>query len=454
MRRFSLVCVVGVLVGCGGDDGGGENPSDAAGSDTATSDAPLDGGSDARTDEGIDGALDAADGSTDTTPPPSIRFTDEAKLSLGSGQRLGLVLAPLGADDLPDVAVTDSIASTVSILEDTTPRDATTPTFAPATSFPTSDGPTWVAAADLDGDGKLDLAFSTGSDNVSVLLNSTATGPASFRTKVDFPTGEPGCATCTPTDGGTSIAIGDVDGDKKVDIVVTNAHSETVSVLSNRTTTPGTPVFAPKVDFPVGKKPQIVAITDLDGDDKNDLAVGCDGVVSILTNTTTSPTTPTFAPKVDLTVPKGTLRVALAIVDLDGDGRNDIATVPFAPTEGKLSILMNTTAPGVTPATFAAPASFAAGARSTSLAVGDLDGDGKRDLAVASDKVIAIFPNTTKKGAATPTFAARVDVTCAPGGQALRLGDLNGDRKLDLVLTSDAASGTSVAASLSVFLAR
>ena len=119
-------------------------------------------------------------------------------------------------------------------------------TLAAKTDFATGAYPRSVAVGDVNGDGKPDLAVVTSGSSVSVLLNTTATGAAtpSFAPKSDFPTGR----------DARSVAVGDVNGDGKPDLAVANYVDNSVSVLFN-TTLPGatTPSFAAKTDFATGR---------------------------------------------------------------------------------------------------------------------------------------------------------------------------------------------------------
>jgi len=124
--------------------------------------------------------------------------------------------------------------------------------FALKVDFTVGTGPTGVVLGDLDGDGKLDLAASNyglaDGSTVSVLRNTGTTGNMSFAAKVDY----------TVETGPHGIAIGDLDGDGKLDLVTANyAYSgggTTVSVLRN-TSTIGNLSFAPKVDLTTGDGP-------------------------------------------------------------------------------------------------------------------------------------------------------------------------------------------------------
>jgi len=204
----------------------------------------------------------------------------------------------------------------------------------------------------------------------------------SFIPKVDFATGS------SPN----SIAIGDLDGDGKADLAVTNQSSNTLSVFLN-TGTSGTVNYAPKVDFATGANPRRVSIGDLDGDGRADLAVTNpnSNTLSVFRNTGT-PGTISYAARIDFVT--GSYPFSVAIGDLDEDGRADLAVANYS--NNTLSVFRNTGTPGTV--SYAAKIDFATGANPISIAIGDLDGDGKADLAVtnSSSNTLSVLRNTGK----------------------------------------------------------
>jgi hypothetical protein len=205
-----------------------------------------------------------------------------------------------------------------------------------AIDFATGAGPYWVALDDLDGDGLPDVAvtnfglWSEGDGTtVSVLRNTSTNGVVSFEPKRDFTSGV----------GPRGIAVGDLDGDGRPDLLVANygpgGIGTTISVLRSLGA-PGTVAFAPKVDFTVAGGPMGVAIGDLDGDGKADAVVanygnGAGSTLSTLRNTSTNGAL-SFAPRLDLTV--GTGPHGVAIADLNGDGWADLVGANYGTLQG------------------------------------------------------------------------------------------------------------------------
>jgi len=191
----------------------------------------------------------------------------------------------------------------------------------------------------------------------------------------------------------------------------------------------------PKLTSQLALTPFSVSIGDLNGDGKPDLATANNGsnTASILLNTTaTRATTPTFATKVDFTTGTGSGPRSVSIGDINGDGKLDLATANG--NNRTASILLNTTATGATTPTFATKVDFTTGSTPRSVSIGDINGDGKPDLATAnnSSSTASIFLNTAPKVTAvtattadgsykagdtiaiTATFDAAVNVTGTP----------------------------------------
>lgn len=277
-----------------------------------------------------------------------------------------------------------------------------------------------VAVADLNGDGKADLLTVNG-----LYTNGYADpGYASLALQ------GAGGALGTPvrlTVGGdpAAVALGDLNGDGRVDFVVANAATATVTVFLQSATTAGTFTQAATLQT-AGLAPLDVAIGDLNQDGKPDLAVATSGSQAVMAyfQGATASSYPTA-----LTLALGGDPRAVAIADLNGDGRPDLAV---STTDDVVSVLFQNAAAG----TFAAALDLPTGPRPVALKVADLNGDGRLDLVTAnyraggSDGLSLILQGTTPG-----TFNSTVDLD--PGdtyAAGLALADVTGDGRPDLVV--------------------
>lgn len=269
-----------------------------------------------------------------------------------------------------------------------------------------------VVAADLNGDGKPDLFVPRGSSNVNTIIpNNSTPGVLAFGTPVTL-----------PNDGidEEGAAAGDLDGDGKIDLVVANGiGAASVSIYQNT----GSFTFT-KIDLPVVNGPYDVTIGDLDGDGKPDLIIPNNGanVVSFYRNLST-PGLFSFAARVDITV--GTNPFSVAIGDLDGDGKPDLAIVDQG-SSGGLYVMMNTSTPGTL--SFGTPVLLGGGGGFNPI-IRDLDGDGIADVGIAGGGGLEVFRNLSTPG----TFAFAPGAVVASGYiYRVVAADLDGDGKPDL----------------------
>jgi hypothetical protein len=274
-----------------------------------------------------------------TTPAGSatLSFSPAQSFAVGVAPR-GLSVGDFNGDGRPDLVVSNNLDGTVSVLLNTMPAGASTPTFAAQQTFATGSAPQRVAVADFNGDGRPDLAVGIGNSAVAVMLNTTPAGAAaaSFAAAATF---------STMTDFPASVAAGDFNGDGRPDIAFLLPNAGEAGVLLNTTTVgASTPSFAAAQLFSVGSAPQSLAVGDFDGDGRPDLvAANANGkTVSVLINMTAAgASTPSFAAQQTFGV--GNNAQAVAVADFNGDGRPDLAVSNQG--DSTVSVLLNTTAP-------------------------------------------------------------------------------------------------------------
>lgn len=288
---------------------------------------------------------------------------------------------------------------------------ASAPSFARPKNYATGPYPYSVGMGDLNGDGNTDLATANFDVGANTISVLLNRGGGSFQAKHDYRTGR----------GPVSVAIGDLNGDGKPDLATANNGEgvNTVSVLLNQRD--GS--FQPKVDYRTGPSPQSVAIGDVNGDGKPDLATAnwTDEVntVSVLWNRGDG----SFEPKRDYRTDGGPDSVAIG--DLSGDGKPDLATANFG---SSVSVLLNQG-----DGSFGANVDYRTGRGAESIAIGDLNGDGKPDLATANEaETVSVLLNR-----GNGRFKAKRDYRAGEDeANSVVIGDVDGDRKPDLVTSS------------------
>ncbi len=351
--------------------------------------------------------------------------------------------------------------------------------FSPAVSIPLTRAPNSVAIADLNGDGAMDLATASGHAYVSVLLGD---GSGSFGAGFDFPTGgvpsiDPGVVAADFNhDGRTDVAsltsgvaiqlavppsISPTVGDALSDTVTLTGAVSPTGTLSFNGYGPGDsgcagpPVFTATaaVDgngsyrsppFPTTDPGTYRFIATYGGDANNPAVASACGdpfetvavakAVPVLSTQAAGPiAAPSFAPAADFAVgsdPQGSV-----VGDFNGDGRADLAVAELS---GHVSVLLGDGAGGLGP-----PATFATGDNPLLLAAHDLSGDGILDLAVTSGGSSSTDVSVLL-GNGAGGFGSAVNYPVGGLSGAVVVADFNGDARPDLAVTVPVSNNVSV----------
>ncbi|MDR3625963.1 MAG: FG-GAP-like repeat-containing protein [Ignavibacteriaceae bacterium] len=368
-----------------------------------------------------------------------INFSAKNDFPTGGNPRV-IAIGDFNDDGKLDMVSANYGANTISVLLNTSPAGSV-PGFTSKADFATGPHPASVVIADVNNDGKPDIITVNVDDStVSVFMNSTEPGAStpSFSNKIDFHSGK------SPV----SVAVADINGDGKPDIITSNFGANTISILINETQSGAMdPVFSAKNDFNTGIGPYFVTTGDVNGDGMPDIIIANDNnkdsTISVLLNTTeTNASIPTFSAKNDFYA--GITPVSVALADLNGDGKPDIVAV--SSIDSAISILLNITSSGALVPAFSAKSDFNMGSQSFYVAADDLNNDGKPDIVTANiyANTISVFMNTTSLNASSITFSPKLDFKTGTNPASVVIADINNDGKPDIVTANYMGNSVSV----------
>ncbi|MBL7850121.1 MAG: VCBS repeat-containing protein [Cyclobacteriaceae bacterium] len=225
--------------------------------------------------------------------PGVIAFEPRFYILAGDGAA-DIAIRDLNNDRKPDLAIANELGNSVSVLENVSVAGTLeVASFSAAVNFAVDVGPTKISIGDIDGDGSQDIITANlGTSNTVSILRNILTGgpinPAAFASAVHFTTAGPN----------NSVELADLNGDGKIDIATAMPSvSPEIAVLQNAST-PGNLVLNPFVGFDAGVNTFEVALGDLDNDGMTDIATANNGdnSVSVLRFNTASTLTITLQP--------------------------------------------------------------------------------------------------------------------------------------------------------------
>jgi len=355
---------------------------------------------------------------------------------VGTSNPQGITAADLDNDGKKDMISGNIANSSISVFRNLS--NSTTINLATKVDYSTLNPVNYIYPKDLDGDGKIDLIVSSNSGtSFSIFRNTTSSiGSITFATRQDI------LGLSVPH----SFDIDDIDGDSKLDIIALGYFSSSFSIFRN-TSTVGTISFATKIDYTCGSSPSSVSIVDLDGDTKKDLAITLytSSQLVIFRNTTISVGSPLFTNVLYCSI--GSYPSFIKTSDLDGDCKKDLVTGNF--TSNNISILKNITS-SVNSILFQTSYNLSSGSGNSycqGISLSDFDNDNKIDIGVCNNgnNNITIFKNTSILGFInSSSFASQVNFSVNTGPTDLFATDLNSDGKLDILVSNNGSNNISI----------
>ena len=303
-------------------------------------------------------------------------------------------------------------------------------TFAASTQFTTGQGPFGIVAADFNGDGKPDIATANyGAHSVSVLKHNGQTGAgAGLLSPVHFPL----------STWAQMIAAADVNGDGKTDLAVGGFNVDTNEVWHSILINDGTGNFAAPVNYRSAPDSRLfsyaVALGDLDNDGDADLMGGgvysegsSDyGALTVRRNNGSGAFGNAEIYRFEIGVPSPR---KIKIGDLNGDGFPDIiAATPSGRTTDGYEVLLNNGAGGFT------PKHYEASQQTFDAAAVDIDRDNDLDVLTLANSSAAL---TVHLNPGSGVFPVPVRNAVAAFPDAVESADIDNDGDIDIVVNGE-----------------
>ena len=348
---------------------------------------------------------------------------------------ISIALGDVDEDGITDLIVANQGSNTFSVLGGNADGS-----FRAAIDYVAGKGPLSAVTGDFSGDGHLDVAvLNHDAQTVSVPLGN---GDGTFKAARAY------TVELQPR----AVASGDLTGSKRSDLVVTNycgsdaaCSKGTASVLLAG----DNGAYSLGSTYTLGSGPVAVALLDVNGDKKLDIVAlnRADKTISILLGLGGDSFQQQF------TLPLAESPIAFAVGDFNNDGKTDLAVLGDCGTAqcsqpGTLEIL-----DGTGDGSFRSVQTYPVGYAPNSIAVGDLNNDKNLDLVVsnACGKTASCTASSTTAGTASiflgsaaGKFTASADIALSNSPSAIALSDLAGRKVLDMLVTQSSSNTLAV----------
>jgi FG-GAP-like repeat/HYDIN/CFA65/VesB-like, Ig-like domain/FG-GAP repeat len=323
-----------------------------------------------------------------------------ADFPTGSNYLGSVVVADFNGDGRPDLAVTNSQSTQISILLGSADGG-----FVAGGTYATGANPTALVAADFNHDKKIDLAVvNANAGTISVFLGN---GDGSFQNRVDYAVGE----------GAAAIVAADFDGDGTIDLATISTNDSAIAVLLGK----GDGSFEVEGLIPVPSGPTLLVGGDVNKDGKVDL-ITCNNNYSTGTITVLLSNGDGTFKQVESQAPS--FATAVGVADFNRDGKLDMVIV------ADYSLYLSL---GNGDGTFQNPVAITNAPQNqynASIVVGDLNHDGKPDIVLSG--VWAMLGN------GDGTF--QNPILSVAEATPMVIADINGDGEADVVAITSSGS--------------
>lgn len=284
-----------------------------------------------------------------------------------------------------------------------------------------------LCSCDFNNDSKPDIAvtkFFSPSNNLMILTNQSTPGNIAF-SKVDL-------GITFPSD---NAVCGDLDGDGKPELIISRSGSPRNSIHIFKNVSAGSVAFAAPINLflEVSHFATRISIRDLNQDGKPDLIVtnSFNNVLYVFRNTTASGTLGFASPPTEIPIVNAATNYGVEVQDFDGDGLPDLAITPFQSND--IFLLRNQSSGSIT---FGTAQKITLSGTLNSINSADINQDGKADLVVTNtiNNQVHVLLNQSVPG--TFSFNTALVLAASNGPWGVDVSDIDGDKDPDLIVTN------------------